>query len=505
MQPGENEAIRRDLAKLVGERHVTTSPSTVSLYGRDCWPRGLLSERRPERPFHPDLVCWPGSTDEVARVVRYARQHHLPLTPFGAGSSVVGGAVPLRAGITLDLKRMRRVLSIDLPGRRAHVQAGMLGARLEAALGEAGATAGHFPGSLTTSTVGGWIATRSVGQLSSYYGKIEDLVLGVTAVAGTGDVLRAGPERAPGPDLVQLLTGSEGSLGVITEAVLAIHPKPTVRAMRAFRLRNLDAGLAAMRLILRAGLRPHVIRLYDPLDSLLAVEPANRRRSEVPAPLRAAISALRARSLGYVLAVPSVFNRAAELVTPRCLLIVSFEGDHLVRLEEQLRACLDVVRDAGGADLGDGPARRWYERRWALPFKQSAIFTGRAWTDTMDVAATWDRLPRVIEAVKRAVWKEAFVLTHLAHPYLEGGTAYFTFIGAATSVERGEASYDATWRAAQRAALDAGATLSHHQGIGALKGRSLPDELGDAGMGLLRALKHAFDPDGILNPGKLVS
>jgi alkyldihydroxyacetonephosphate synthase len=505
MQASENEAIRRDLAKLVGERHVTTSQATAALYGRDCWPRGLLRERTFERPFHPDLVCWPGSTDEVARVVRYARRHLLPITPFGAGSSVVGGALPLRAGITLDLKRLRRTLAVDLPGRRARVQAGMVGSRLEEALGQQGATAGHFPQSITTSTVGGWIATRGAGQMSSYYGKIEDIVLGVTAVAGTGDVLRAGPERAPGPDLVQLLTGSEGSLAVITEATLAIQPKPAVSALRAFRLKHLESGVAAMRCILRAGLRPHVIRLYDPLDSVLAVEPANRRKSDVPAPLRAAIQALRARSLGYVLAAPSLFNRAADLVSPRCLLVVSFEGEHLVRVEEQLRECVDLVRDAGGVDLGDGPARRWYDRRWSLPYKQAAIFAGRAWTDTMEVAATWERLPRVIDAVKRAVWGEAFVITHLAHPYLEGGSAYFTFIGPATTVERGEASYDATWRAAQRAALDAGATLSHHHGVGAMKGRFLPDELGDAGMRLLRALKHSFDPDGILNPGKLVT
>lgn len=505
MRAAELEALRRDLEAIVGMRHVTNGDAVRSAYGRDLWPKAQLWQRQGEVRFPPDAVVWPGTTDEVARIVRYARERHVPITPFGAGSSVVAGAMALRAGITMDFKRLRRVLAVDLGARRVTAQAGIIGQRLEETLEQQGATLGHFPSSITCSTLGGWIAARSAGQMSSHYGKIEDMLLGLTAVAGTGDILKVGPERAPGADLVQLLCGSEGALAIVTDATLSIHVKPAARAMRAFRMRSIGAGLEAMRLVFRAGLRPQVLRLYDPLDSMFAGRSGERGSDEVPGPLRAAFGAVRRRSLGYALSAPGLLNRAVDLVPPRTLLIVSFESEHLATCEDELAAATDLAREQGGTDLGDAPVRRWYKRRNAAGFKQSAVFAGHGWVDTMEVAATWDRVPRVFEAVRHAAWSEAFVLCHFSHAYLEGCSLYFTLLGPATTVPKGEESYDRAVRAAMRAALDAGATLSHHHGIGAAKARLLPDELGDAGMRLVRALKGTFDPDGILNPGKLLA
>ncbi len=505
MRPAELEALRRDLERVVGMRQVTVADTDRALYGRDLWPKAQLWQRRGEVRYAPDVVVWPGTTDEVARIVRYARERHLPLTPFGAGSSVVAGAMPLRAGITLDLKRMRRLLSLDLSARRAVVQAGMIGQRLEDDLQRQGATLGHFPSSIYCSTVGGWIAARGAGQLSSRYGKIEDMLLGMTAVAGTGEILHVGPERVPGPDLVQLLCGSEGTLAVVTDATLSVHPLPQAKAMRGFRMRTVGAGLDGLRLIFRAGLRPHVLRLYDPLDSLSASGAPRPREARESGPLSAVLGRLKSKSLGYALAAPGLINRAVDLVPPRSLLVVSFEGDSQAACEEELRAAMDILRELGGTDLGEAPAARWYARRHSQSYKQSAIFAGHAWVDTMEVAATWDRIPRVFEGVRRAVGKEAVALCHFSHVYLEGCSLYFSFVGPAATVEKGEEGYDRAWRAGMQAAQEAGATLSHHHGVGAAKARRLPDELGDAGMRLLRALKHTFDPDGILNPGKLLA
>ncbi len=504
MQSAELEAIRRDLSAIVGARQVSDRPSVRALYSRDCWPRTLLWEREGELRYQPDLVVWPSTTDDVAAIVRYARQRHIPLTPYGAGSSVVAGAIPLRAGITLDLKRMHRLLSVNLPERSAAAQAGIMGQRLEDLLQLQGATMGHFPSSIYCSTLGGWIAARGAGQFSTYYGKIEDMILGMTAVAGTGDILRVGPERVPGPDLLQILTGSEGTLAVITDAIFAIRPKTSVRAMRGYRLKTVAQALDVMRLIMRAGLRPHLLRLYDPLDSrLVGNHDGTAHKSPLPVPLQAALKALQSESLGFVLSAPGVLNSAVDMIPPRCLLVVSYEDESQPLVESELRATSDIVRDVGGADLGEGPGARWYRRRHAVSYRQSGIFSSRGWADTMEVCATWDKVEAVYDAVRKALWHDAFVMCHFSHAYLEGCSLYFTFVGSALTAKKGEEIYDRTWRDGMRAAMSAGATLSHHHGVGASKARLLPDELGDAGMRLLRALKVAFDPDSILNPGKL--
>lgn len=503
MQPAELEAIRRDLSALLGSRQVSDLPSVRGLYSRDCWPRTLLWEREGEFRYQPDLVVWPGSTDDVAAIVKYARERHLPLTPYGAGSSVVAGAIPLRAGITVDLKRLRRLQSIDLPARRASAQAGIMGQRLEDSLQQAGATMGHFPSSIYCSTLGGWIAARGAGQFSSHYGKIEDMIIGMTAVSGTGEILRVGPERVPGPDLIQILTGSEGTLAIITEATFAIHPLPTARAMRGYKLRSVKAGLDVMRQIFRAGLRPHLLRLYDPLDTRLVGSHDAGSEEKVPSPIKAAMDALKSRSLGYALSAPAILNGATDLIPPRCLLVVSYESESKAEAEANLQLTSNLVRDVGGTDVGEGPAARWYRRRHAASYRQSGIFSSRAWVDTMEVCATWDKVEHVYNNVRRALRHDAFVMCHFSHAYLEGGSLYFTFVGPALTAKRGEEGYDKTWRDGMQAALEAGATLSHHHGVGSAKARYLPDELGDAGMRLLRSLKVAFDPDSILNPGKL--
>jgi len=499
VQLSELEAIRRDLAALLGGHAVSVRAPDRALYSRDCWPRTLLWERRGELRHLPDVVVWPSSTDDVVRLVRYARERQLPVVAFGAGSSVVAGTVPLRAGIVADFKRMR-ALRTDLPQRRAVAQAGIVGQRLEEALARRGATMGHFPSSIYCSTLGGWIAGRGAGQMSSHYGKIEDMVLGLTAVTGTGEVVRAGPERAPGPDLVQLVTGSEGVLALVVDATVRIHPKPQARALRGVRMKSTEAGVEAMHGIFRAGMRPHVLRLYDPVDSLVADAHGGGRRTAEQAP-----RGRHGRALGLALRAPGLLNRAADLVPPRCMLVVSFEGDAQARVEERLRTALDVCREAGGTDVGESPARKWYRTRYSVSYKQSGVFMSGGWSDTMEVAAVWDRVLPVLRAVREAVSPHAFCACHFSHAYLEGTSLYFTFVGPAPTPQEGERSYERCWKAGMQAALAAGATLSHHHGVGAAKAMMLPEELGDGGMRLLRALKASFDPDGILNPGKLLS
>jgi len=510
------KALQRDLAAL----NVDASCAPVDLWAmsRDCWPRALLWTKARVAPYPPDVVAWPGDAEQVAAVVQYAARNQIPVVPFGAGSGVCGGTVPVRGGIALDLKRITHPLEIDLPARVCAVGAGMNGQRLEELLNAQGATLGHFPSSIYCSSVGGWLAARSAGQLSSSYGKIEDMVLSVEAVDGTGALLHTLDGPSAGPDLTQLIVGCEGTLAIITTARLRIWPRPPARWLRGVKFPSVQAGMRAMQSVMRAGLRPSVARLYDPLDTLLAGK-GGGAAVPVPQPLKWAVEGAQAEALKVALRAPLLLNRLVDALPASSLLIFGFEGESDEDCAEEGEAALALCQAERGDDLGPAPGERWLANRYKISYRQSPLFSAGAFVDTMEVATTWDRLDSLYGAVRRAVATHAFVLAHFSHAYLEGCSIYFTFIGhagataeeiarasrddAEADLEEAESRYDACWKAAMSAVADEGATLSHHHGVGLSKQVFLSREHGE-GMRQLRALKKAFDPHGILNPGKLL-
>jgi alkyldihydroxyacetonephosphate synthase len=521
----------KDLTALLGPGCASADPADLWAASRDCWPKTQLWTKAGRAPHPPDAVVWPRDAAEVQKIVRFAVTEGAVLVPFAAGSGVCGGALPIRGGLALDVKRLGGSPKIDLEARTVDVDAGVNGQRLEELLNAAGATLGHFPSSIYCSTVGGWLAARSAGQLSSKYGKIEDMVLSMEVVDGTGEVIRTVDGPTAGPDLNQLFVGSEGTLGVITRAKLRIWPKPTGRWFRGVLFKSLEKGMEAMHALMRAGLRPAVARLYDPFDTLMAGKGGGDKvHLPVPAPLKALFSAGQREALRFALKAPLMLNRLVDAIPAGSLLILGFEGegehgvdDARAEGEEALRLC----REAGGDDLGAGPGEKWLTNRYKISYRQAPLFAAGAFVDTMEVATTWDRLPRLYEAVRRAVAHHAFILAHFSHAYLEGCSIYFTFIGPGgqptdetaralspqgTPSERvrmgrelgaAEKRYDECWKAALSAVCDEGATLSHHHGVGLSKQSFLPREHGE-GMRQLRALKRAFDPHGVMNPGKLL-
>jgi alkyldihydroxyacetonephosphate synthase len=514
--PGpRGKALERDLTALLGAGAASCAPADLWAMSRDCWPRSLLWTKTGIAPHPPDVVVWPASVEEVVRVVRFAAEHQVAVVPFGAGSGVCGGAVPLKGGIALDLKRLSGPPHVDLAGRTLDVEAGVNGQRLEELLGAQGATLGHFPSSIYCSTVGGWLAARSAGQLSSKYGKIEDMVLALEAVDGTGEILRTQDAPSAGPDLTQILVGSEGTLAILTKARLRCWPAPTARWMRGVRFASVQAGMAGIRSVLRSGLRPAVARLYDPLDTLLAARGGSGGHASVPEPLRWVVDGAQAEALRLSLRAPALLNRLVDALPASALLILGFEGDGPsgsddARQEGELS--MRLLAAEGGEDLGPSPGEKWLANRYKISYRQSPLFSAGAFVDTMEVATTWDRLDALHRAVRDAVAPHAFVMAHFSHAYLEGCSIYFTFVGLAGApagksdhddLEEAEKRYDTCWNAALSAACDSGATLSHHHGVGVHKQAFLPREHGE-GMRQLRALKQAFDPHGILNPGKLL-
>ncbi|MCC6644954.1 MAG: FAD-binding oxidoreductase [Polyangiaceae bacterium] len=472
-------------------------------YARDLWPRHHLEVRAGDSTAKtaPRAVVWPRTTAEVAAIVRLAASLGVPVVPFGAGSGVCAGVLPGPEAIVIDLKLMTAWRAFDRDAPLLDVEAGALGVTLEERLQRRGFTAGHFPSSILCSTVGGWLAARGAGQCSGKYGKIEDMVAELELVDGRGDVVTL-RRRDGGVDLTPLVIGSEGTLGVITSATLRLHANPTSRVFVAYSFPGVEAGWTAMRRMFQAGLRPAVSRLYDPFDSFLANQGGVRAKKHGPPRPGGGT-----RALAKILRAPRLLNGLIDGIGDRVLgdanLVLIFEGHGDEPYDDAARADA-IARELGATSLGDGPAKKWLQHRYSVSYRQAPVFMGGAFSDTMEVAAPWSRLAGLYRGVRRALGRHVFVMAHLSHAYPDGCSIYFTFAGAAGSDAECLARYDRAWRDAMTACLEAGGALSHHHGVGRSKAPRVPSELGEAGLGLLRATMRAFDPSGILNPGALV-
>ena len=440
----------------------TTDEGRVRL-ARDWWPLTLRWARDGDVPALPAVVARPESAAQVAAVLAVCDGAGVPVTPAAGRSGVCGGAVPVFGGVSLDLTGLSGVVAVDDESLLVTVRAGTNGAELEAELrGSHGLTLGHRPQSIAISTVGGWLACRSAGQYSTRYGKIEDMVVDLEVALADGRLLRTGapgPRSATGPDLTQLFVGSEGTLGVITEAVLRAAPVPPAERRATFGFPTFEAGLDACRRILRRGATPAVLRLYDEVES--------------------------ARSLG---------------VDGRCVLLVLDEAEP--RLAD---AVLHVVGEECGAAerLDDALVDQWLGHRDDVSALDGLLAAGIV-VDTCEVAGPWSALAGIYRAGVAALVAVPGTMAasaHQSHAYRDGACLYFTFAGRRED-GTGDEYYRQAWDAVTEAALAAGGSLSHHHGVGLNRARFLPGARGQ-GFATLVALKQALDPNGILNPGKL--
>jgi len=513
------------MANIVGDDNVSTSRADRIAYSADFWPKAQIWKMAGEiERFPPDCVAWPANAEETSAIVAYCHEHQVPVVPYGGGSGVCGGTIPVRGGVVVDVKRMRRVRGIDPVSLTVSVEAGANGQHLEDALNVAGFTLGHFPSSIMCSTVGGWLAARSAGQFSSKYGKIEDMVLGLEVVLASGEILDT-TYRTPGaPDWTQLIVGSEGTLGIILGCELKIRPLPDARRFRAWRFRHLEDGFKGMRAVMQAGLKPIVLRLYDPFDSLIALgkehdDPGAEMEGPLGAlrsifkhatakPMARLNSALlplsRAAKRGAMvggLMLPGVTNRLANAAPSPCLMITGFEGGDAEVIAESY-ACSEILLRQGATDAGSRIGEAWLAKRYSVGFKQTKLMNMGAWVDTMEVATTWDRLEGLYAAVRKAVTPHAFIMAHFSHAYREGASIYFTMAGHRRDAGRAELHYERTWEHAIEAVRESGATVSHHHGVGLHKMAAMGREHGQM-IKAWRALKTTLDPHGIMNPGKL--
>lgn len=461
------------LVERLPEGAVSTHPGELSSRSRDAWPLAMLREARGERLPRPMAVVFPRSTDDVAATLTWAAESGVPVVPRGGGSGVCGGAQAVWRGVVIDTSLMNRVIDLDEESLAVHVETGIHGDRLEAALAPHGLTLGHYPQSLAISTVGGWIAARSAGQASAGYGSIEDLVLGLVAVLPDGTILRLrpAPRSAAGPDLRRLLAGSEGILGVVTEATLSVARAPSSIRWEAFGLPRFEDALSLVREVVQRELGATIVRLYDEPDATLTFGSLGQDQGSV--------------------------------------LVLGF-GER-PGLDPVLDRVREVAEAAGAERLGDEYGQHWWEHRNDAVTLYREIMEERSLgpgvvVDTMEVAALWRNVPALYRTVREALAEHSArpVGCHLSHPYRSGASLYFTFLLHADDDRAVEDRYLACWRQAATACHGAGGTISHHHGIGLLKAPFLAEELGAGGLAALRAVKRALDPAGVLNPGKLL-
>jgi alkyldihydroxyacetonephosphate synthase len=469
------------LRRAAGDGAVVTEPAVRAVHSFGKGYCDLVRLRRGEVPNPTDAVIWPETEEQVAAILDLAAERGIAAIPFGGGTSVVGGLEPApdRPCITLHLGRLSRIVALDLVAGTVIAQAGILGPALEQQLNARGFTLGHFPQSFQYSSLGGWIATRSAGQKSTLYGKIEERVQSLRLVYPGGSLSTPEvPAAAAGPDLNQAVAGSEGVLGVITRAAMRLAPLPERRDYRGYLFQSFGEGVEACRELLRCELRPAVLRLSDePETETTIAMRAPPSEQEAPAEVRAA------------------------------LLIMGFEGTER-EAGWGWEQAESVLGRHGGQSLGGGPGEAWERSRYDAPYLRDLLLDRAIMADTLETATTWghylDLYRAVREAMAAALGERGVVMAHLSHSYSDGGSIYYTFLAPQ---ERGNelGQWQRLKSAATQAIVEHGGALSHHHGVGSDHRPWMAAYLGPGGARALAALKRAFDPRGIMNPGKLLA
>jgi alkyldihydroxyacetonephosphate synthase len=474
-EPGLPADLLKSLRGVLGDDAVAVDDQTRRLRTRGKSTLDLLRARAGDLSDAPDAVVRPRTHDEAAAVLAWAVANHVAVVPFGGGTSVVGGLVARREGyagvVSLDLLRMDQLLAVDKISMIATLQSGVRGPAAEALLAADGLTLGHFPQSFEFASVGGFAATRSSGQSSCGNGRFDEMVVGLRVATPVGELrLGSAPANAAGPDLREAVLGSEGTLGVITEVTVCVRPAADVKVYEAWAFPSFAAGAEALRKLVQRGLRPTVLRLSDEAETFVNL---------------ASQTDIGAGQIGG------------------CLMVVGYEGTGALSRRPVIT---DALSELGARPLGEQRGQEWADGRFAAPYLRDALLDAGVLVETLETATFWSNRDRVYQAVKAALegtlGERTLVLCHISHVYETGCALYFTV------ATREAADPVSQWLAAKAKAsdaiLDCGATITHHHGVGVDHRPWLTREIGPVGVAMLRGLKSALDPTGILNPGVLI-
>ncbi|MBA7466310.1 hypothetical protein ES707_01490 [subsurface metagenome] len=449
---------------IVGEENVSERECDLISYSLDYWLYGVFLSQYGNLPSLPCVVISPQNHEEIQGILKCANEYKVHITPFGGGSGVLGGAIPIEGSAILNLQRMNRFISLDETSLVAEFEAGIIGANLELELNHRGYSMGNIPQSHYCSTLGGWISTRAAGQFSTKYGKIEDMVLGMEVVLPDGSLLniKPVPRRSTGPSLKDLFLGGEGALGIVTKAVVSVHPLPKGTVKQSFVFHSVEVALDVVRKILRGDARPAVVRIFDEAES----------------------------------------ERYFEEIGKKVTVIFISEGESdFVALESNV--IKRIAQENEGESLGENPVNIWLKKRFDIGLGPILMQQGGV-IDTIEVVSLFKDAANLYEdmiASMNAVDGALSVSGHFSHFYPEGACLYITFVGFPKEPFR---YYQDTWAAAMEATARNNGSFSHHHGIGYWRKQFMQQEFGASGVELLHRIKFALDPNGILNIGKLV-
>ena len=441
-----------------------------------------------------DGVAFPVDSAEVRTLLIWAREHGIQVLPSGGATSVAGHLTPVGAApvLTLNLGRMMRLLDLDPVAQLARFEAGVAGPDLEAQLRAHDFTLGHFPQSFELSTLGGWVVTRSSGQQSARYGRIEQLFAGgILQTPEREWVLPTFPASAAGPDLREWVLGSEGRIGVLTEASVRVTRAPAAERFVGVFFPDWASGLAAVREMAQARLGLSMLRLANPAETFTTLKMAGHEKA-----------------IGWL----ERFLALRGAADGKCLLFAGFTGASAGQVRALQRAAAAIWRAHGGVSTGTVLGKKWEARRFAGVYLRNALWDAGYAVDTMETACDWPRVAAMVHALETAGrtalaqhGERTHCYTHLSHVYAQGSSVYSTF------VYRIGPDYDsalARWQSLKTAVGDAivaqGGTITHQHGVGKDHARWLAAEKGATGMAAIAAMVREFDPHGVMARGNLL-
>jgi alkyldihydroxyacetonephosphate synthase len=496
-----NRAFLDEVTERLGSSRVRDDKSERLTHAFGKSFRDLWRMRHGAVNYAPDCVLYPETSDEVSAVVASAVRHQVGVIPFGGGTNIAGCLEPIgsrdRMTVSVDMRRMNRLLKLDGESETARFQAGVLGPDVESQLNRSGFTLGHFPDSFRYSTLGGWVATRSAGMQSDRYGKIEDIVLSLKMVTPAGLIeTLAVPRASSGIDINRLCIGSEGAFGIITEVVVNVHRMPERKGTFGYLFSDFQSGLRALHRCHREGCVPAMARLNDPKKTALSFA------------FKTAQGATQ-RQVGRL--VKSYLKHIRRMkLDQACLMLVSFEGSQEAFERDRSRAGA-IFQQLGAFGLGGAPGRAFQAGKFDFPHLRDFLWDRGVLTDVSETATVWSNILPVyqaatssIEAAMAAHCRTGWVGCHISHTYHAGASLYFTF-GLVPNPGDDLAQYLRVKKAAEDAFLANGATLSHHHAVGYEHLPWLEREISPTGLKAIQSLKHGLDPCDLFNSGKFQS
>ncbi|MFX1498484.1 MAG: FAD-binding oxidoreductase [Promethearchaeota archaeon] len=464
----DKQKVKDKLINIVGKKNVSIDEIDLIAYSKDSSLISLNWTLQGKIASLPDFIVWPENKFQISEILKLANAEKVPIIPYGEGSGVVGGAIPIRGGIVLDMKKFNKIIKLNDNNLTIAAETGINGMNLERYLNANGYTCGHIPQSLYMSSLGGWIAHRAAGQFSTKYGKIEDIVLGMEMVLPQGTLITFKPivRASTGPQLDKFFIGNEGTLGIVTEATLRIWPYPEARKLISYVFPSIEDSFNATREILREHIFPAVIRIYDQFET-------ERHFPEI--------------------------DQAKDKV----MVIFVCEGNSkLVNLEELITK--EKCEKNSGISCGSHPVEHWFETRFRVT-ETSTMPPYKIVFDTLEIASSWDNAAKIYHKVidSMDVLKGVVMITaHISHFYPNGVGIYFSFGGVPDKDTSDLGFYQKCWDTTIKSVLSAGGSIAHHHGIGINRAHWMDEEWGKS-MHLMRKIKELLDPNNILNPGKV--